>query len=322
MASEVASRQLERILHLVPRASGPEGVSLTELAAELGVSRERLLRDIEEVTARDYYHPAGWIADLQISVEEDLVTVWTTGELRRPVRLSPREALALALGLRLLADASGRGRGEELLALAGRLDRELASVPAEPMTAGFALDGGDPHGDGLLALLRNGARERWRCRLAYLKPGETEPEPRLVDPYALVFSRGHWYVIGHSLEARAVRVFRLDRMLEAEPTAETFEVPDGFDAADYVEEGAVFRAGEEVEAVVRYSRRIARWIAERETVEEQSDGSVIVRRRVADPRWIVRHVLSYGPEAEILEPVAMRDLARETVAAGLPAEAG
>ncbi len=318
MAAEIASRQLERILYLVPRASGPDGASIAELAAELGVNRERILRDIEEVTARDFYHPAGWITDLQISVEEDAVTVWTTGEFRRPVRLSPREALALALGLRLLADGTEGHRREELLTLAGRLDAGLASVPAEPMTAGFVLDGGDRHGNGLLALVRDAAVERWWCRLAYLKPGETKPEPRLVAPYALVFSRGHWYVIGFSEEAGAVRVFRLDRVLEAEPTAEAFEIPTDFDPADYVEEGAVFRAGEEVEAVVRYSPRIARWIAEREEVEEGPDGSVIVRHRVADPRWIVRHVLSYGPEAELLEPAEMRELARETVAGELP----
>ena len=319
MTAKLASRQLERILYVVPRASGPDGASITELAADLGVSRERILRDIEEVTARDYYHPAGWVADLHISVEEDRVTVWTTGEFRRPVRLSPREALALALGLRLLADGTEGPRREELLTLAGRLDQGLASVPAEPLTAGFGLDGGDPHGNGLLALVRNGAVERSRCRLAYLKPGQTEPERRLVAPYALVFSRGHWYVIGHSGEADAVRVFRLDRVLEAEPTAETFEIPSDFDPADYVEEGAVFRAGEEIEAAVRYSPEIARWIAEREEVEEGADGSVVVRHRVADPRWIVRHVLSYGPEAEILEPAEMRELARETVAAELSA---
>ena len=317
MAAEIASRQLERVLYLVPRASGPDGVSIAELAVELGVSRERVLRDIEEVTARDYYHPAGWVADLRISVEEDLVTVWTTGELRRPVRLSPREALALALGLRLLADGTEGDRRDELLTLAGRLDQGLASVPAEPMTAGFALDGGDPHGNGLLALLRNGAVERRRCSLVYLKPGESEPERRVVAPYALVFSRGHWYVIGHSEEADAVRVFRLDRVFEAEPTAETFEIPAGFDPAAYVGEGAVFRAGEEVEAVVRYSRQIARWITEREEAEEGTDGAVTVRHRVADPRWIVRHVLSYGAEAELLEPQKMRELVRETVAAQL-----
>ncbi|MGH7556325.1 MAG: helix-turn-helix transcriptional regulator [Gemmatimonadota bacterium] len=313
MTAELASDQLERILYLLPRAARPDGVPIAELAVELGVTEERILRDIEEVTSRAYYHPAGWVTDLEISVDSDRVKVWTTGEFKHPVRLSPREALALTLGLRLLGGAAGTGRRDELLDLASRLDAGLATAPAEPMAAGFALDGGDPHGNGKLALVRDAAAERCRCRIRYLKPGEPEPETRVVAPYALVFATGCWYILGHSEEAKAVRAFRLDRVLDVNSTDESFEVPEGFQPEDYLEEGAVFRAGEEVLAVVRYSPLIARWIAERTEVEERPDGSVIVRHRVADPRWIVRHVLAYGPEAELLEPDELRDLVRETV---------
>ncbi len=34
--------------------------------------------------------------------------------------------------------------------------------------------------------------------------------------------------------------------------------------------------------------------------------------RAADPGWIVRHVLQYGAEAELLEPPAYRLMVRET----------
>jgi predicted DNA-binding transcriptional regulator YafY len=57
-----------------------------------------------------------------------------------------------------------------------------------------------------------------------------------------------------------IRIFRLDRMLEAEEGAGTFQIPDAFDPADYVDRGRLYRAKEEVEVVVRYSPRIARWI--------------------------------------------------------------
>ncbi|MGH7570336.1 MAG: helix-turn-helix transcriptional regulator [Gemmatimonadota bacterium] len=321
MAAELASDQLERILYLLPRAAQPEGVPLAELAAEVGVTEKQILRDIEEVTSRAYYHPAGWVTDLEILVERGRVKVWTTGEFKHPVRLSPREALALALGLRMLAEGAGTARREELLALAARLDAGLAAAPAEPMAARFALDGGDPHGNGMLATVRDAAVERCRCRIRYLKPGEAEPETRLVAPYELVFSAGRWYILGHSEEASAVRAFRLDRVLEADSTDQRFEVPEDFEPEDHLERGAVFRAGEEIEAVVRYSPLIARWIAERGEVEERRDGSVIVCHRVADPRWIVRHVLAYGAEAELLEPEGLRDLVRETVEAVATREA-
>ncbi len=62
---------------------------------------------------------------------------------------------------------------------------------------------------------------------------------------------------------------------------------------------------------VRYSPRIARWIRERAfwteaAAEDGEDGSLIVRHRVADPRWAVSHALQYGADAEILEPDDVR----------------
>jgi proteasome accessory factor C len=313
VAVEVATDRLDRILYALPRALREGGVRLADLAAELSVDESRVVDDIAVVTERAYTHPAGWVNDLEMYVDGGRVEAWTSGEFDRPVRLSPREALALALGLRLLSagmDAVRRGTVREL---AGRLDAALTAFPAEPLTVGIALDSGDPHGNGALALLRDAIAEGRRCRIRYLKPGGPEPEARTVAPYALALASGRWYVVGHSAEPDAIRVFRLDRALEIEATGEPYSIPDDFDPRDYIEDGIVFRPGEEREAIVRYSARIARWIAEREQVEEQTDGSVVVRRTVADPAWIVRHVLSYGPDAELVEPEDLRDVVREKV---------
>ena len=57
---------------------------------------------------------------------------------------------------------------------------------------------------------------------------------------------------------------------------------------------------------VKYSPRIARWIAEREEGETAGDGSFVVDHPLADLDWAVRHVLQYGPEAEVLEPESVR----------------
>jgi predicted DNA-binding transcriptional regulator YafY len=69
---------------------------------------------------------------------------------------------------------------------------------------------------------------------------------------------------------------------------------------------------------VRYAPAVARWIRERAAwrdiqVEEDGEDGVVVRHRVADPRWIVAHALRYGPDAEILEPPQVRALVREVV---------
>ena len=310
-----AGEALQRILQILPLAARRGGAALDELAAALEVPVERIVEDLAEVTAREYYRLPP--LDIDILIEGDRVEVWTTGEFRRPVRLSPLEALTVALGLRILAEEAGGEREErrrELRALAHRLDHAIASAPSEPLAASYALDGGDASGQGLLALLKEAAAARRPCRLLYLKPGGEGPEVRLVHPYTLIFGSGNWYVVGRSEEAAEVRVFRIDRIAEARVLAGRFEIPDDFDPEAYVTGGAVYRADEEVEVSVRYSPKVARFVleriagrgagdgADRSAPETRPDGSIVVRHRVADPLWVVRHVLSFGAEARILDP--------------------
>jgi predicted DNA-binding transcriptional regulator YafY len=39
---------------------------------------------------------------------------------------------------------------------------------------------------------------------------------------------------------------------------------------------------------------------------------VAVEYPAADPAWVVRHVLGYGPDAEVLEPEPLRETVKET----------
>ncbi|HEX6938250.1 MAG TPA: WYL domain-containing protein [Longimicrobiales bacterium] len=302
------AEQLDRILYVISAASGEAGRSLEELAEALGVEPSLVARDLEEVTARAFYHPAGSVDALQITNDGRRVQVWTTGEFRRPVRLSPLEALALGLGFRALAAgvAGSAARREELLAFARRLERAVASSSPEELLQRFAVDDGAP-GDGpVRAVLRRAAAERRRCRIAYLASGTTRPGERVVHPYLLAYANGAWYVIAYCTKREGVRLFRLDRIVTAEAVEGTFEVPDDFDPRDYIAGGRIYRADEEIEAVVRYSPRIARWVRERGPVEELEDGSVAVRLRVADVHWLVRHVLRHGADAEVVEPAELR----------------
>jgi len=62
---------------------------------------------------------------------------------------------------------------------------------------------------------------------------------------------------------------------------------------------------------IRYSAKIAAWIAEREGVEPGPDGSVTVEYTLGDREWAVRHVLQYGPEAEVVGPMEVREMVVE-----------
>lgn len=324
-----ARDRFERILYLLPAASGEEGASLDELTRTLDVSRDVLLADVDEVTARAYYHPAGGGDDLQVFLEPDRLRVWTTGEFRRPPKLTPREALALGIGLRVLAGEAGPEQRTGLLDLARRLETDLASVPVEDFTPHFAIEemagepavgagssahGPDPAGadppeantPALRGLLADAARDRHPCRFRYLKADADDLETRRLEPYVIVGATGRWYAIGRDPDRDAIRAFRLDRMLEVTVLDDTYEQADDFDLDTYLSGARVYRSRDPATARIRYAPQIARWVLERGEGEEQSDGSAVVEHEVADPDWAVRHVLQYGGEAELLGPDDLR----------------
>lgn len=332
---DTAEVRLHRLLHVLAVASRPGGATLQELAAGLGCEPARVLRDIQEATDREYYQPAGSVEPFQISVEHDRVRVRTTGEFRRPSRLTRHEALALGLAVRALAAESPMDRRAELLGLAGRLESELAAPPSwevadAPGTPALRRDdlrelasryeepfpfrqpSADPEpsrvGGTVDDVLADAAAQQRRCVINYLKPGDPSPAKRDIAPYRLVYAAGRWYALAHDAARDAVRIFRFDRILEARLTAERFEVPPDFDPGDYIgEEGAPFLALGEVKARVRYSAAVSRWVAEAAGVTPAEDGTVVLEHPVADEEWLIRHVLRYGGEAEVLEPAALRE---------------
>lgn len=302
-----AGQQLTRILQLLPEAARSGGASLSDLAKTTGATEADVVRDFEEVYTRAYYQPGGSIDDVQIAIEAKSVSVWTTGEFRRPIRLGPEESIATALALRVLA-AGSPAAAESMLTLADRLETSLLDRRAVEDARHFgvhpeALTAGGPY-----EALAAGARERRTCRIGYLKSGAAEPESRLMDPYALVHAGGRWYVIAGCHRNAAVRVFRLDRILTAEEEDTPFEIPSDFDPASYIADGRVFHGNDLEMATVRYSARIARAIAEAGPVTPLDDGSVVVSYAVADRQWLVRHLLEHGADAVVLDPPGIRDL--------------
>jgi predicted DNA-binding transcriptional regulator YafY len=84
-------------------------------------------------------------------------------------------------------------------------------------------------------------------------------------------------------------------------------VPPDFSLVAHLKDGAPFvTESRPREMKVRYSPKIARWIAEREELEPDKDGSLTVTRPLSDHGWAIRHVLQYGAEAEVIEPEAVR----------------
>ena len=303
--STTASDQLKRILHLIPQVADDKEHRLEDLATEVGISPQELMSDLSSISER-YDAPGGFVEGVSIYVEEDSVSVHANHFLR-PMRLTMPELCALELGLVMLRRERTPAEQAPIERAMARLQDTISQVPSNDRHEGtryaeLALAGSAEQ----LAALRAAHRDSVKVRIRYRSGSATVSADRTICPNAIVFAEQMWYVVATCDDAVA-RFFRLDRIEEVHVLADHFERDAG--AVERVmEEGRAFASDTVRHMTVRYSPRIARWVAEREGKVLAGDGSLTVEHPVADDAWAVRHVLQYGPEAEILEPAELRAL--------------
>jgi predicted DNA-binding transcriptional regulator YafY len=312
-AAATAEAQLLRLLWLIPAAARPGGVALEVAAERLGVPVSQLHKDVQALTDREFYLPAGAAEGLEITLT-DRLEVHDKGMFHRPPRLTPRELVCVLLGLRL----QGSAPPELLEALEGKLAFPAEAPHPGPVAFPQLEDGGRP--GAALATLRRGWADRRLCVFGYLKPGADAPEVRRLHCWALVHAEGRWYASGHDPDSGGLRNFRVDRMLEVELEGEeaAYEIPPDFDPATVLDGARLFQPPAREPAgpasvTVRYSPRVTPWVREEWRGTEDRDGGYRVQHPVGDPGWVIRHVLQYGPDAEVLEPLEMRDAVRSAV---------
>ena len=139
---------------------------------------------------------------------------------------------------------------------------------------------------------------------------------RKVEPWGLLLRDGFWYVVGFDQDRGARRTFRVDRC-EGEvaiDSAIVFEPPADGDVGAALPTNPLLLGDElaaEHEAVVHLAARRA-WLVEREIGSERilvrhDDGSITIRLPFTNEDALRSWVLGFLDDAELLEPVDVRD---------------
>ena len=309
---DTAAAQLRRVLHLIPRLADGEDHALDEVAIAAGTTPTELLADFVSISDR-FDAPGGFVEGVSILVEERTVSVHAS-HFRRPMRLTMPELCALELGLILLRRERTPAEQSPIDRALARLRLTISQVPSNDRHEGTRYaDLSDAGSAEHLTVLRAAVRGQHKVRLRYRSGGATETTTRIICPHSLAYAEQMWYAVAKG-DDLTVRFFRLDRVEMVEQLDETFPRDEAF-SATLRESHRAFESSSTRRMTVRYSPRIARWVAEREGKPVAPDGSITLEHPVADDSWAVRHVLQYGPEAELLAPPELRRMVAERVAA-------
>ena len=303
-----AADDVARMLTLVPWLIERPGASLAEIATAFGVSERTIQRDLEHLDFCGMPGLGGG-ALFEVTFVGDRVLVAMADELRRPLRLTPREAVRLVVALTAVEQALG----DELPALRSAIAkvRRVANLPGDSSVAVAA------EAAGSAAAIRRALVTGRQLRLAYQGRGDESPRDRVVEPWQLDVTPDGWYLQAYDAAAGGLRSFRLDRVA----AVEILDRPRERDKPREPLPPPVYQPGDDALEVELILTGGARWIAEAVTcrVDEETPAG---RRIVFDtdaPGWIARMVLMAGGGVSIVRPATLGGEVIELATAALTA---
>lgn len=161
-----------------------------------------------------------------------------------------------------------------------------------------------------LAAVADAIAERKQVSFAYMTSAGDSAE-RHVDPYSLVWRSGHYYLVGLDRDRNDIRSFRISRLgSDVVVGGAASAPPDGFSGRDHVTGGPLgLESAETITALISFTDRVSWWAT------ADVEGASVVK---AGTGWdevtvpgsldgsFVSWVLSFGPDALVLEPGSLR----------------
>ncbi len=155
--------------------------------------------------------------------------------------------------------------------------------------------------------------ERRRLKFDYRARSTDQPTARTVSPQRLTHYRDNWYLDAWDHGRDALRSFALDRIVRVDVLEETAEDRDETELNQHLASSyGIFSGAPKATATIRFSKHAARWVADEHWHSQQhgewlDDGRYELKVPYSNSRELLMDVLRYGPDAEVVAPVSLRE---------------
>ena len=200
---------------MVPYFKANPQITYAEAAADLGVTRKQLQQDLNQLwmCGLPGYGP-GDLIDFEFS--GDTIKVTFTAGIDEPLRLTSPEATGLLVALRALVDIPGVVDPEAARSAIAKIESAAGTVAHDQTHAAAAVDEPAPIESEAAAAVRGAVRSGRALSIEYYSASRDMLSTRIVDPIRVVLVGDHSYLEAWCREAEGVRLFRFDRIVEAD----------------------------------------------------------------------------------------------------------
>jgi predicted DNA-binding transcriptional regulator YafY len=291
-------------------------LELLQARERIGVPELARRLEVGERTVRRY---AAMLREMGIPIEAELGR-YGAYYLRSGYRLPPmiftdEEALGLALGLLAARHLGLAGVAPAVEGALAKLERVMSEalrgrVRALQETVSIAATRSRaPARSEALLTLAAAVGEQRRVRLRY-SSGLSRETKREVDPYGVMHREGYWYAVGHCHLRKGMRLFRLDRVLEAEMLEEAFARPAGLDSPGAVLGAVANTHGDWWSVEVLLETRVEEVRGQLPSVGlslEQTEGGTLLRCSTWSLEWPARVLAGLDCSFVVRRPTELRD---------------
>ncbi len=290
-----------------------DGLTVKQMAEELGVSQKTIRRDLET------FQQVGF--PIRQTTGQFGRKQWHLDASREAPGLffAFDEAVALYLGQHLLEPLAGTVFWEASRRAFRKIRASLSTEALRYIDLFAALFYQTARGTSdyskkaeLIDRLVQAIEERRQTFITYRSLQATESVSYPIYPYGIVLHHGSLYLVGYAPDHEEIRHWKIDRVEDATLEELRFQQPDDFDLRDHLSGSfGIFHGEGEVHVKIRFSPEVARYVQEKtwhpsQKLTSQKGGALIAEFDLDGTEEIKRWVLSFGRHAEVVEPEALR----------------
>ena len=177
-------------------------------------------------------------------------------------------------------------------------------------------------GNEFLPILLEAIQRKKKVWFIYTSFIRGQGKPRKVSPLFLKEYRNRWYLISYDASQKDIRTFALDRIEDPKILEDEQITPQGFDADIYFQNamGITSYKGEAKKIIIQADEISSKYIKSQpihhsqEILKESKDGTHFTFKLLLSEE-LIRTLLSYGGEIEIIEPEQLKKALKERISA-------
>jgi len=238
------------------------------------------------------------------------------------LQITEGELFALVVAERALHQYRGTSFEKPLLSALQKMEQSLPSTISLSLTDIAQTISFRTSSEPILDLdifdtLTKATTARQQLELTYRKPGQKEPEQRIIDPYHLANINGEWFLFAFDHLRSDLRTFVPSRIQAIRHTGKTFERRGRFSLEERLRGSFGVQSGKgQFEVVLRFHERVADYVREKKWHESQQlvelkRGGVELRLRLSSLAEVGRWVLSWGGDAVVVRPAELARSVRQ-----------